>query len=384
MARLMRLPLLLSIGAALASVPASRRAAADAPAARVAPCTTATTACEQWIKLGGGPARSMVYSSFPLDKPNAAVTRALIMVHGANRNADHYFETAIGAAFLAGAMENTIVIAPRLIASPDKPEPNEVLWPNRGDTWRSGGMSPSNPTLSSFDFMDEIVRTLANKKVFPNLRNIVVAGHSAGGQFVTRYEMANKVHDAIAALGSTVTYVVANPSSYAWPAAVRPLPSGDADPATADKEALGPEGEKVHTQFNYGPFDATKVANFDHWPSGLEGRAGYTAQMTDDQLKQQLVERLTTYLLGQVDVLPLGGFDSSPSAMAQGPTRRARGEAFVKYITETLGAKPNAIIVPECGHNDRCIFTTDIVFPVIFPKQERGGGARESRPPQDR
>ena len=80
------------------------------------------------------------------------------------------------------------------------------------------------------------------------------------------------------------------------------------------------------------------------------------------------MERPTTYLLGQVDVLPLGGFDASPNAMAQGPTRRARGEAFFKYVTETFGAKHNAIIVPECGHNDRCIFTTDIVFPVIFPK----------------
>jgi len=89
---------------------------------------------------------------------------------------------------------------------------------------------------------------------------------------------------------------------------------------------------------------------------------------TDDQLKKQLAERPTTYLLGQVDVLPLGGFDSSPSGMAQGPTRRARGEAFFNYITETLGAKHNAIIVPECGHNDRCIFTSDVVLPVIFPQ----------------
>ena len=90
--------------------------------------------------------------------------------------------------------------------------------------------------------------------------------------------------------------------------------------------------------------------------------------MTDDQLRKQLADRPTTYLLGQVDVLPLGGFDSSPAAMAQGPTRRARGEAFVKYITETLGAKTNAMIVPECGNNDRCIFTTNIVFPAIFPQ----------------
>ena len=96
--------------------------------------------------------------------------------------------------------------------------------------------------------------------------------------------------------------------------------------------------------------------------------AGYTANMTKEQLVKQLVERPTTYLLGQVDVLPLGGFDGSPNAMAQGPTRRARGEAFFKYVTETLGAKHNAIIVSECGHNDRCIFTTNIVFPVIFPQ----------------
>jgi hypothetical protein len=166
----------------------------------------------------------------------------------------------------------------------------------------------------------------------------------------------------------TMSYAVANPSSYAWPAAVRPLPTGDANPATADKEALGPNGEKVNTDFTYGPFDSTRVPTYNQWPSGLENRSAYTAKMSDEQLKKQLVERPTTYLLGQVDVLPLGGFDSSPSAMAQGPTRRARGEAFFKYVNETLGAKHNAIIVPECGHNDRCIFTTDEVFPVIFPK----------------
>ena len=36
-------------------------------------------------------------------------------------------------------------------------------------------------------------------------------------------------------------------------------------------------------------------------------------------------------------------------------------------LSQKLGAKHNAIIVPECGHNDRCIFTTNIVFPSIFP-----------------
>ena len=65
--------------------------------------------------------------------------------------------------------------------------------------------------------------------------------------------------------------------------------------------------------------------------------------------------------------LPLGGFDGSPNAMAQGATRRARGEAFVKYTNDVLGAQGKIIIVPECGHNDRCVYTTDAVLPVIFP-----------------
>jgi pimeloyl-ACP methyl ester carboxylesterase len=306
-----------------------------------------------------------VYASYPLDVPNPAITRALVMVLGASRNADHYFETSMAAAFLAGAVDNTIVIAPRFASGTDKVDVNEALWPERGENWRSGGMLQTVPTVGSFDLVDDILRKLANKSMFPNLTHIVVAGHSAGGQFTTRYEMANKVHDK---LGVAISYVVANPSSYAWPAAVRPLPTGTADPATADKEALGPNGEKVNAQFTFGPFDSTKAPTYNKWPAGLENRTGYTASISDEQLRKQLVERPTTYLLGQVDILPLGGFDSSPNAMAQGPTRRARGEAFVMYVTETLGAKHDAMIVSECGHNDRCIFTTNTVFPALFPK----------------
>src|SRR6478752_6503666 len=98
-----------------------------------APCTKAVTACERWILWNGGPSRSMAYGSYPLDQRNANITRALIMVHGAGRNADHYFETSTGAAFLAGALDNTIVIAPHFIAGTDKPQANEILWPERGE-----------------------------------------------------------------------------------------------------------------------------------------------------------------------------------------------------------------------------------------------------------
>src|SRR4051812_25620683 len=122
----MRTALSLTIAAILS---ASTPLAHSAP---VAACTTPTPACEQWVTLGGGPSRSMVYSSYSLETPNPSITRALVMVHGTGRNADHYFATSMAAAFLAGALDNTIVIAPHLIATPDKPAANEILWPNSG------------------------------------------------------------------------------------------------------------------------------------------------------------------------------------------------------------------------------------------------------------
>src|SRR5271166_6486832 len=81
-----------------------------------APCITVAN-CTQWVTFPGGPARSMVYRTYPLDVPNPQITRALIVIHSAARDADNYFRTALAAAFLDGALDDTIVIAPRLASS---------------------------------------------------------------------------------------------------------------------------------------------------------------------------------------------------------------------------------------------------------------------------
>ena len=143
------------------------------------PCTAAKPECTEWIVFGGGPARSLVYRTHPLDTKDLAVVRALVVVHGMNRDADNYFQTATAAAFLAGALEDTVVIAPRFASAAggscrDALAPNEVSWPC--GIWRSGGAAPADAAITSFDLTDEILRTLASKKAFPNLKTIVVAG----------------------------------------------------------------------------------------------------------------------------------------------------------------------------------------------------------------
>jgi hypothetical protein len=313
------------------------------------PCTSATPACTEWVKLGTGAARSLIYRTYSLETKNAKLLRALIVVHGAGRDADNYFRTSFAAAFLAGALEDTLVISPRFASNDgrgckDELQPGEVNWSCNGDSWRSGGTSLSDASLTSYDFMDELLRKIARKDVFPNIRQVVVSGHSAGGQFVNRYEMANQVHDK---LGVPVSYVVSNPSSYAYLDANRP-------------------GSR---QGEVGAFgDGRNCTTYDRWPYGLHDRSGYTAKLADDQLKQQLAQRPVTYLLGELDILPLGGFDSSCPAMAQGPTRLARGQAFSAYVNEKYGAKHKTLVVSLCGHNARCMFTAESALGVLFPK----------------
>ena len=108
-------------------------------------CTTATAACTEWVALGSGPARSLIYRSRSLDTPNPSIQRALIMIHGTNRNADDYFTTAILAAFLGHALDDTVIISPRIASQSgsckDTLAENEVSWSCTGDSWRSGGNS---------------------------------------------------------------------------------------------------------------------------------------------------------------------------------------------------------------------------------------------------
>jgi hypothetical protein len=155
--------------------------------------------------------------------------------------------------------------------------------------------------------------------------------------------MANQVHDS---LGVSVTYVVANPSSYAYLDPRRPVGAAEV-----------------------GPFEEGRnCTTYDAWPYGLQNRSGYAARLSDDQLKRQLAARPVVYLLGDLDILPLGGFDSSCCAMAQGPTRFARGQAYGTYVNQKYGAQHKVITIPLCGHNARCMFTAEPALHVLFPR----------------
>ena len=342
-----------------------------------APCASITSECTEWIKPAGQQSRVLVYRTHSFERRNESIKRAFVFVHGILRDPENHFRTALAAAFLANALDDTIIVVPRFASNSSVPgnengnchdtlaadEANWICENDRPDTWRSGGTAVGSQ-LSSFDFMDEILRQLARKDMFPNLKTIVVAGHSAGGQYVTRYEMLNQVHDK---LGTKVSYVVANPSSYAYVDSLRPTASAFAATTAATAQG-GQASNSAKPAAAFLPFaDAKNCTGYDIWPYGLKARPGYSSRLTDEQITQQLVGRPVTYLLGEADVLPLGVFDVSCPATAQGPTRLGRGLAFQKYVSEHLRAHHSVVIVPFCSHSQRCMFTSDAALPLMFP-----------------
>jgi hypothetical protein len=320
--------------------------------AYAAPCITGTPACTERVPAGPAGRYTLVYRSFPLTAPNPTIERALIVVHGQGRNADNYFESMMAAAFLGRALDSTLVISPRFASRDgncrDRLEQGEISWGCGGARrWAVGGDAADGSNVTSFDFTDRLLQSLTNKALFPNLKLIVVTGHSAGGQFVNRYAATSH-----AKLSVPVRYVVSNPSSYLYFDDTRL--KGD---CTAKGECNG----------EFSPFGEGKsCAAFNDWGYGLAKRSGYSKRISIEELRANTITRDVVYLLGELDTIPVAGFDSSCPAMAQGKSRLDRGVTYWNYVNKKLGAKHSLEIVPACGHNGRCMFTSDTGVRTLF------------------
>lgn len=318
-------------------------------------CSTPTPDCTEKLMLGEAKKFSLLYRNFPLDKRNEKIERAMIIIHGAGRNAHDYFSTGMAAAFLASALDNTIVISPRYTGNngagcKDKLATDEIAWDC--SDWKNGFEALNQKDIYSYDLLDEVLKKLADEKIFPNLKGIVVSGHSAGGQLTNRYAAVNKVHDA---LGDPVRYVVSNPSSYVYLDALRL-------PRDFHCDTKG----KCEEEFRaYG--DRRNCTTYNSWMHGLDNLKGYAASLDADQIRKQLLARPVTYLMGELDTLPIASFDSSCISMAQGPSRYDPAKGYFAHVTELKAKDHTFVTVPMCGHNNRCRWTADPALPVVFP-----------------
>jgi pimeloyl-ACP methyl ester carboxylesterase len=72
-------------------------------------------------------------------------------------------------------------------------QPKELYF--RSSSWQYGGTSVGpalNKSITAYSIMDNFTDMLFNKAIYPNLNQVVIAGHSMGGQAVHRYALLKK------------------------------------------------------------------------------------------------------------------------------------------------------------------------------------------------
>ena len=129
-------------------------------------------------------------ASRPLTEAAPDVTRVVIVLHGSKRDARAYAKATARAAKLSGAAAaHSMWIVPHFLNTVDTDAhgvaPEVLRW--KGSGWLQGKEAVGPAPLSSFEVLDVILTLLADESRYPALRQVVIAGHSAGGQVVQRY-----------------------------------------------------------------------------------------------------------------------------------------------------------------------------------------------------
>lgn len=300
------------------------------------PCTLPDQRCREKVPLGGG-FHLPVYRSLPLLEGDTLVDRAVIVVHGANRNPDDYFATMIGATQRAGALARTLVVAPHFQTSADGADPDEPVWTSGG--WKRGDQSNTLPTdpdgISSYAAVDRILAILGDRLRYPRLARIVVTGHSAGGQYAHRFAAGSPTEEALPHL--RFRYLVANPSTYLYP---------------------GPERVGEGEDGGWGIPDRSLCPDYNHWHYGLEELNPYAAGPGPDVLRTNLSSRDVVYMVGDRD-LGSDQLDMTCGAMLQGPNRYLRGLGVFAFMESFLPENQSRlVVVPGVAHSSSGIYNS--------------------------
>lgn len=217
---------------------------------------------------------------------------------------------------------------------------NALVW--QASYWASGANNqyPWNATsVSSYEALDQLIKYFDNRAMFPNMKHIVVGGHSLGAQMTNRYaEIGNAF-----ATNSAVSYYIANPNSYAWLSASRPL-------------------------------STTSCPTYDNWREGFTNFTQYPMSYGVSLVNQgraailaQYNSRSKAYARGTLDT----GDDSSTCApYTAGANRNERFFNFIKAFPAICTApgtgQCDTIDYVNTGHDGGAMFASSAGLARLF------------------
>lgn len=307
---------------------------------------------QQTIHLGTATPYSFVVFANADLQGAVNVTRAVVLVHGVKRNADDYFQSGLKLLAQAGlTADDTLLLAPNFINDLDKRAGADMpLWPR--DKWMHGTRSHGDrPGIYAFSVLDDLLAYLGDRQRFAHLKEIVMIGHSAGGQLMQRYTIMGHADQALANRGIAVRYVVSSPSSYVY----------------LDENRLQDDA--------FAPVVTVMCPSFSRYRYGLDKAPQYLTRqgLNAEQLFRRYAARNVTYMVGARDNDPRNRvLDRSCGASMQGSNRLERQLTYMRYerfLAEKWGVdiRHGQFQVEGIGHNAARLFASETVARTLFP-----------------
>lgn len=228
----------------------------------------------------------------------------LIYVHGGALDSELHFGYANRGIFKTGRTFNTIVLAPQFQMSNTQ---NNYYWTQF--SWKDGKKSINAvPKMSSFAILDSLIigNVLKNYK---QIETVVIAGHSAGGQFVYRYAVLSQLPDLIS---QEVYYLPMNPGTVTY---------------------MGPERwNKSKSRFET-PLNAASCPSYNDWIHGLSNISTneYNRNITASEIREVFPWRNLTIAIGTEDT-KYNELDMKCEDMYLGLHRYERATNMFNYI----------------------------------------------------
>jgi hypothetical protein len=314
---------------------------------------------------------------------HAPIETLLIIIHGSERNADDYLCCGVSALTHPYDISNTLVIAPFFVAPKDGPinvtttrsataenkydqqvPKHDVLsWNEHGPiphTWRYGADAKNAP-ISSYATIDAIVDHVSRATVqFPNMKHIVVAGHSAGGQFVQRWALLsnspawggedsdasdnnhNNMLRRTSSRSVSIRVVAANPRSYCYLDARRMVNGTLKIPDQADIDQCD-----MYNQWQWGLDDGSELI------APYKDRAIQEVGGDIEVLAERYAKRNIVYLSGELDVLYQK--DLCVTSVFQGANRQERAMHFWEALRQKFDRQIHQLHIADGSPHDHCL-----------------------------
>lgn len=306
-----------------------------------------------WLRDG---LTGVYISDSSLDEIQPDARRAVLVVHGIERDGHRYWKALARAARRAGAdvRAETYLMAPQFFTRKEVRMrglgADTLAWASQA--WKQGDLSRNGGGVSAFAVVDTMIQRLLHRDCFPRLAQIVIVGHSAGAQFVQRYAAASRSAAHARAQGVALRHIVVGPSSYLY--------------LDDTRRGFGPVA-------GYGrPCRHTvlRCPGYDHYKYGLRQANAYVSGIGALEIRREYAAKEVVYLVGEHDNDPDDQhLDRSPAAMLQGRDRLDRCLAYRDHLARLYGGVPSTHVfqvVPGMRHQGARILRSPIGLRWLF------------------